>query len=319
MKILIYGAGVIGCTYGWQFAGAGYNVSLLVRNGKSEKIREEGIPIHSADYRNGEKRTSHTLFRPEVIEELTPVNDFDYIIVSVASMNLEEILPVLSEKAGKAHVIFFLNLWDEFNNISSYLSSQQYSFGFPFMAGGGRDDDAVNSVISGSKYSKTMLGNPDGLASDKLREFACIVDKANLKPFISGQIVNWLVPHYVFIAAISAGIIQSGGTMAGFLKNKKIIKSTVKAIREGFCICDKRGVVPKKEKVNRLYYLPFFICIPIMRKIFSSEDMASMFDGYLKHSIRDIKYMLDKVISSGLTHMIEMTHLISLRKNLENL
>ena len=27
MKILIYGAGVIGCTYGWQLAEAGHDVS----------------------------------------------------------------------------------------------------------------------------------------------------------------------------------------------------------------------------------------------------------------------------------------------------
>ena len=31
MKILIYGAGVIGCTYGWQLAEAGHDVTLLVR------------------------------------------------------------------------------------------------------------------------------------------------------------------------------------------------------------------------------------------------------------------------------------------------
>ena len=31
MKILIYGAGVVGCTYGWQLSKAGCDVAVLVR------------------------------------------------------------------------------------------------------------------------------------------------------------------------------------------------------------------------------------------------------------------------------------------------
>ena len=34
MKILIYGTGVIGCTYGWQLAKAGHDMTVLVRQGK---------------------------------------------------------------------------------------------------------------------------------------------------------------------------------------------------------------------------------------------------------------------------------------------
>lgn len=187
------------------------------------------------------------------------------------------------------------------------------------MAGGGRNGNIVDAIISGSKYSKTMLGNADGKKTPELEIFSGILDEVNLKPFISGQIINWLVPHYVFIAAISAGIINSGGTTKNFLGNKKLIKDTVKAIREGFGICTRKGINPKREKVNQLYYLPFFICIPVMRKIFSNEDMASMFDGYLKHSVKDIKFMLDKVILSAKPYDIEIPYLTGLRKSIDSL
>lgn len=33
MKILIYGAGVVGCTYGWQLSKVGCDVTVLVRKG----------------------------------------------------------------------------------------------------------------------------------------------------------------------------------------------------------------------------------------------------------------------------------------------
>jgi len=292
MKILIYGAGVIGCTYGWQLANTGCEVTLLVKEGRAKKITDEGISIRCSDFRTGEKQESEIIFRPKVIEILIQDNDFDYIIVSVNSIDLPVILPILSRSAGKAHILFFLNLWNEFEEIAKQLKPEQYSFGFPFMAGGGRNNRVIESIISGSKYSKTMLGDVNSKIIYEL-------DKANMKPFISGQIINWLVPHYVFIAALSAGVIKAGGTMSAFFNNKQIIRDSIKAIREGFEICSKRGINPKKEKVNRLYYLPFLICIPVMKNIFSNEDMASMFDGYLKHTDREIRYMLNKIISSG--------------------
>ncbi len=38
MKILIYGAGVVGCTYGWQLSQAGCDVTVLVRKGQKKKL-----------------------------------------------------------------------------------------------------------------------------------------------------------------------------------------------------------------------------------------------------------------------------------------
>ena len=40
MKILIYGAGVVGCTYGWQLSKAGCDVTVLVRKGQKELYKK---------------------------------------------------------------------------------------------------------------------------------------------------------------------------------------------------------------------------------------------------------------------------------------
>jgi len=314
MKILIYGAGVIGCTYGWQLANAGYDITLLVRKRKAEIIEKEGVNINCNDFRSGEKQETEVSFNPQVIDTLSPENDFDYIIVSVASSDLKSVLPVLSASADKAHIIFFLNMWDEFNDIAGYLNPDRYSLGFPFMAGGGRNGNTINAIISGSKYSKTMLGNVNGNSTPAMGKICLAFEKANMRPFVSHQMINWLIPHYVFIAAMSAGIITAGGRTTDFLKHKRQIKETLKAIREGFDICSKGGIDPKQEKVNQLYYFPSFICIPIMKKIFSSEDMASMFDGYLQHAGMEIRYMLGNVISSGKEEGLKTIHLERLSK-----
>ena len=88
--------------------------------------------------------------------------------------------------------------------------SGQYFFGFPFMAGGGRNEKGINAVISGSKYSKTMLGETTGETTPRIQKIADAMSDAGMKPFISNQIMNWLIPHYAFITGISAGIIKAG-------------------------------------------------------------------------------------------------------------
>lgn len=299
MKILIYGAGVTGCTYGWQLSQAGCDVTVLVREGKKKAIDENGINIHCSDFRGGQKKVEQIVFRPHVIERLSADNDYEYIIVSVNNTHLAEVLPVLPKSSGKANILFFQNNWDSFDTIAQYLSPEQYFFGFPFMVGGGRDENQINSVISGMQYSSTPLGEANGEISPRVQKIAKALEAANLKPLVSKQILVWLVTHYAVAAGLSAGIMQAGGSMTRFTANSHIIRQTIKAIREGFAICAKRGFDPKLEKANKLYNLPLFIGVAIAKKIYSNEALGLMFEGHLKHASAEMKKMLDDVTVYG--------------------
>ena len=284
MKILIYGAGIVGSTYGWQLSELGHDVSVLVRKGKKQQIEENGIAIHCSDFRGGQKQIKQIVFRPEVIDELSPQNDFEYIIVSTNNLHLKEVLHVLAKSAGKAHILFFQNLWkDDFDEIAKFLSPEQYFFGFPFMVGGGRDDNNINCAISGLKYSHTPLGELNGEITPRIQKIAAALEDANLKPILSNQISVWLITHYAVAAGLSAGIIAAGSGKA-FAGDSKIIKETIKSIREGFEFCVRIGINPKSEKANKLYYLPLFISVPIAKKVYSDEALAIMFNGHTKHS-----------------------------------
>lgn len=315
MKILIYGAGVIGCTYGWQLSKAGCGITVLVRKGKKQIIEKDGICIHCIDYRGSEKQIEQEIFRPKVIEELSPQNDYEYIIVSTRSLHRAEVLPVLAQSAGKAHILFFQNMWDGIDEISKYLSHEQYFFGFPFMVGGGRKSMNINAVISGSKYSKTMLGEISGKITPRVQKIADALEKVSMRPFISRQIMTWLIPHSVFIAGLSAGIVKAGGRTKKFTSDTLVVKEAIKAIREGFCVCRSRGIDPKQEKVNKLYYLPLFISAPIVKKIFSDETMCLMFDGYLEYSVNEIEKILEDIIECGEKQNVKTPHLKRLKED----
>ena len=98
MKILIYGAGVVGSTYGWLLHKKGHDVTILARSEKRNALRENGIHIVCQDFRNGERKVSDIIFNPHIIDELSADNDFDYIIVATNKLQLPSVLPSL--KAG---------------------------------------------------------------------------------------------------------------------------------------------------------------------------------------------------------------------------
>lgn len=313
MKILIYGAGIIGCTYGWQLAEAGCDITVLVRKGQKQQIDEQGIHLVCQDFRDDKKKTIDAIFRPHVIDELDAQNDFEYIIVATNKIQLPDVLPVLGASAGKAHVLFFQNNWDCFDEISRYLKPEQYFFGFPFMTGGGRDADGIHCVISGMKYSHTPIGEVNGEITSRVQKMVQVFEKAGLKPLPSRQILLWIITHYAAAAGLTAGILSAGGA-AKFVNNSTIIRTTIRAIREGFSICLKRGYNAKKEKANKLYQLPLFISVPIARKIYSNEALQLMFDGHVNHSPKEVRRMIEDMITCGVKYGTATPNLVKLKE-----
>ncbi len=299
MKILIYGAGIVGSTYGWQLSKTGHEITVLVRPEKKQRIKEEGIHIHCTDFRRGQKEVKKVVFKPDVIDSLSADNNFEYIIVTTNNLHLKEIVPILSKSAGNAHILFFQNMWvDDLDNINKHLSEKQYFFGFPFMVGGGKDAGCINSAISGLKQSHTPLGEPNGEISERVQKIAKAFEEANLKPIIYNQIKLWLITHYAVAAGLSAGIMKAKGG-CNFASNSTILKEAINAIREGLEVCQKLGYNPKAEKANRLYSLPFFIAIPIAKKVYSNEALCLMFDGHTQHSPDEMKKMFEDIITDG--------------------
>ena len=311
MKILIYGAGVIGCTYGWQLAEAGHEITILVRKGQRQQIAENGIHLICQDFRNGKMKTIDTIFHPYVIDELDERNDFEYIIVATNKIQLPDVLPVLGTSAGKAHILFFQNNWDCFDEIGRYLKPEQYFFGFPFIVGGGRDVEGIHCVISGMQYSQTPIGEINGEITPRVRKLLQALEEADLKPVPSRQILLWIVTHYAAAAGLTAGIL-SAGNATEFVNDSTIIRTTIRAIREGFAICLKRGYDAKAEKANKLYSLPLFISVPIAKKIYSNEALRLMFDGHVNHSPKEVRQMIADMIAYGIKYNIATPNLIIL-------
>jgi 2-dehydropantoate 2-reductase len=151
----------------------------------------------------------------------------------------------------------------------------------------------------------------------RVQKIAKALEDANLKPVVYKDIKRWLITHYAVAAGLSAGIMKAKGGR-NFASDSPILKETIKAIREGLEVCRKSGFNPKTEKATKLYYLPFFLAIPIARKVYSNEALCLMFDGHTQHSPDEMKHMLEDIIAEGEKYSVNVSILKQMKEAIFN-
>lgn len=305
MRILVVGAGVIGSIYGWQLEKSGCHVTHLVRKSKIDLYQANGIKINCLDLRRSGRSQSEEKYQPEFVSDFDEKNPYQYILVAVNSHQLPEILPVLQEKSGNSTIVFLQNLRlgdDEL--ISQHMHPSKYIIAYPFKAGGGRTENLVDGVIFGMPLTNTVIGEVDGTITARVREFHNLLKKANMNPKIITDIIPYVRTHYVWGACCLAAYLKAGNYQR--FKQARFIKESYMAMREGWEICFRQGIDPKKVAPTKYYFLPFFMLVPITQWIYQQRGMQEMFEGHVQHSPDEMKDMYFTLLESGKLYGVDM-------------
>ena len=312
MKILIVGAGVIGTTYAWQLAQAGYDITLLVRKGKASQLAEEGIHIHCTDERSKKPQQVDTLYRPRVVDDVYSGDRYEMMIVCVKANQLDGVLPLLEEKAGRADILFFLNNWLGDQKIKARLKPSQYLFGFSKLVSGWRTASAIECMISSAPGMSTMIGEPGGQLSPRVTDISAIFAQARLKPEISRDILGWLAAHYVEYVGGVGGMLKAG-SVQNFASNSALVREAILATREGLDVCRARGIdVGKSAPSNlKMYSLPLFIIVPLGKLQYGMKNIQQFFEESIAHNLDELTIQYYDVLNEGKRLGVRMPHLES--------
>ena len=122
MRILIYGAGVIGSLYAALFAEAGYDTSVYARGKRFEVLRTNGLL-----YKKNQEVIKAEI---KILGELPNDDIYDFILLTVRENQLYEALTEL--KNNKSNTIVTLRFMSKTNffhdTINSSLPRNVYSF-----------------------------------------------------------------------------------------------------------------------------------------------------------------------------------------------
>ena len=108
MKIAVLGLGVIGTTYAYALQKAGHETFHIVREGKDVP---SSISLHLLDGRyntKGEEKDDNYS-----VTLVSKDEEYDFILISVASGKLEEAIKTLRDRNLKGTVILFCNFWND--------------------------------------------------------------------------------------------------------------------------------------------------------------------------------------------------------------
>ena len=299
MRILTTGTGVIGTIYSRQLSCAGHETAHLVRAGKKRFFDEYGIAMRCLDLRGRKPVETGAVYRPLITETLSRHDNYDLVIVSVNSHQLREIVPLLHECPERADIMLLQNMRPgDVEFLDQSLGRGRYMIGYPFMAGGGRDDQGIDAVIFGGPLVHTKLGEPGGAITPRLRKIARALREAGMRPRITRHIISYVRAHYVWAAA-SVGACLKAGSFKAFASDLKIICESYLAIREGFRALRAQGIEPVRVSPNWLYYLPLAILSRFTRMMYSNEGMRRMFEGHIAHSPQEMAVMYHDVLREG--------------------
>ena len=163
MKILIYGAGVIGSIFAAKLSFLGQDVTVLARGKRLEEIQNNGIVLCNP------KSAGKEIARIRVIDHLSPEERFDYIFVVMQRTQVNSVLQSLARN-GSENIVFVVNTAAGYEEWKRAIGAERLLIGFP-SAGGERINGMVRYFVGRGlmrAFQTTTFGEVNGKKSQRV-------------------------------------------------------------------------------------------------------------------------------------------------------
>jgi len=289
VKILIYGAGVIGSIYATKLYEAGCDVTLLARDKRYEDLKQNGIIIKNI------LTDKQSIMHVPLTRQLTTTDFYDLIIVTVRLDQIDSVIPVLKANIACPLVMFMFNNPVSINQLANELSTKQLILGFPGV-GGTIQDNRIDYIQI--KQQKTTIGELNGKTSAPVKEIKAFMEKAGFEVEVINHMEDWLKIHAVFIACVSAAIAKENGDSVQLGKTKNSVRLMVKSIGEGFTACKRLGIaiVPANLKIIFMV-MPQWFSILYWQKAMRGKIGTLSIASHANKAKEEMQLLAEKVLT----------------------
>lgn len=264
MRILVYGAGVLGSLYAARLSAAGHGVTVLDRPRRLADIREHGIVLEDAI--SGQRMVE----RVGVSEELTPDDRYDLVLVPVRKTHLLSVLPALAKNRCTPNVLFMVNSAAGPNEIIEALGRDRVLLGFPG-AGGTLEGPVVSYKVLPRWVQPTTMGELDGRVSPRLKLIADALRTARFPVALSPDMVSWQKTHVALVSPIANAIYAAGGNNYRLARTRDGLVLMIRAWHEGFRVLESTGTPITPPKLKVLKWMPELLQVALWQRIFDTK------------------------------------------------
>jgi 2-dehydropantoate 2-reductase len=254
MKILIYGAGVIGQIYAARLHEAGHEVTVLARGQTLQALIRDGITL--VNQARPVPPVHRDPVRVEVTGKVGPDRSFELVLVTVRRDQVEEILPALAGLQA-SHVVMMQNNSLDLARIADIAGRDRTLFGFPGLGGYRREDGAISYIEI--PQQPTTLGRHAGQEAI----VAEIFKSAGFAVATTADMDGWLKTHGVFIAAMCTSINSCGGDAVKLAADRERVATMIRAADEGFRALASQGVAVQPRALKIIFtVVPHVFAVP---------------------------------------------------------
>lgn len=288
MKILVFGAGVLGCNLAKGLFNASKDVTLLARGKWAEEIEKNGLRIKNMF------SPCASVSRIPVAAELAPDDTYDVIFVAVRYTQLETVTAVL--KANKTKNIVFVGNNVRAAKTAALLPDKNVMFAFA-SAAGQREDGRVVSV----DLHKITIGQLKGAPpAEKLIDE--IFKGTKYKVAYEPNMGDYLLCHAAFVIPAVFACYKTGGALKKIKRDNAYLNRLIDANIEGYRAIKNAGheILPKEDgnfesAAYRKTCFRFFklMCATVLGKICVSDHAMNAVDE-MSALNGDFKEFMDK-------------------------
>lgn len=287
MKILVFGAGVLGCNLANNLFRAGKDVTLLARGAWAEEIRRNGLRIKNTLSRR------MTVSRIPVAAKLSPEDAYDVIFVAVRYTQIETILDALRASRGKT--IIFVGNNVRASETAACLPEKNVLFAFTGAAG-----HRESNYVDGVDLRKITIGTLRGAPSQQalIQEFFV---GTKYKVTYEPNMGDYLLCHAAFVLPAVFACYKTDGNLKKLKKDNAYLNRLIDANIEGYRAIRNAGheILPDadKEFEGAAYCKTCFrffklMCATALGKICASDHAMNAVDE-MSALNRDMKAFFD--------------------------
>jgi len=260
MRILVYGAGVIGSLYAARLRETGHDVVVLARGSRYTALLEHGIQLQHAI--TGERRTT----RVSVIDVLRPGDAFDLALVAVRRNDVDAVLPVLAATTAIQTVLFMVHNASGYERWSEAVGRERLLVGFPG-AGGTLDGATVTYVTVPGLVQPTTFGEPDGAVSGRLRAVAATFRGSGFSVAITKNMDAWQKTHVAWVTAVANALYMANGDPRQLARTPEALHLLVRSVREGFRVLKTLGIPVTPVRLRAWEVIPAWLLTFVLGRI----------------------------------------------------
>jgi 2-dehydropantoate 2-reductase len=268
VRILIFGAGVIGSLYGAMLAEAGYDVSVYARGRRLESLTQDGLLYK----RKGKIRKAPV----RVLSKLEEEDCYDLILLTVRENQLHAALEELRQNISPA-IVTMVNSLETYDSWEAICGAGRIIPAF-LGAGGGFDGNVMDAALTPRLIQPTTIGK----TGRREKDLARVLHRAKIPCQIVPDMHAWQLCHLAMVVPIADAYYEAADPEhAG--RDAALMRKTAKQIRDNLDAIAARKIRLSPGKMQAFRLLP----TPLVGWILGFVFQSSFGDRFMyRHSMK---------------------------------